>query len=472
MSTVEQEVVTGPVPMSDIQILYLDRSWTDYEFPEYIEHKFPTADEYVTWQVFAVQEDLSREVLVQGVDALLLHHDGLRLRLEKRDGKWLQYIAPPDAATPLVWMDLSDLSRDERQDSIKATLLRETHSLSLKHGPVVKYVYFKLGNKQEKKLGKEVPGLLFLILNHVAGDGMSLQILGEDVLDVLTQLQRGEEPLLSPKCTSIKTWGERIEACLFSEEWKEHLARLTAYNRSWPLPELITLPLDYPDEKSDEEPSAKIQVSLDLQETTALLEQAEKVWNVRLLDLLQTALVRAVAPWAGVSSLAICNVVHGRDQVFEDIDVSRTTGCFGIGVLDVLRLKDEPRISPFADPNLIFAQLLLNSSRKLEMSYQSDGQEKYVSFYDRYNPQIMLALRKQAEIERPGPEKLLQLMPPETFPFMDTWVATKTLDCFVVLEPDQLRITWRFSPRYFKHTTIENLAQTYLQEIRAFIKPA
>ncbi len=103
MSKAEQEVVTGPVPMSDIQILYLDRSWNDYEYPEYIEHKFPSADEYVTWQVFAVREDLSREVLEQGVNALLLYHDGLRLRLEKRDGKWIQYIAPPDAATPCVW---------------------------------------------------------------------------------------------------------------------------------------------------------------------------------------------------------------------------------------------------------------------------------------------------------------------------------------------------------------------------------
>jgi hypothetical protein len=232
---------------------------------------------------------------------------------------------------------------------------------------------------------------------------------------------------------------------------------------------LITLPLDYPDGKDDEEPSARIQVSLGQRETAALLEKAEKVWNVRLSDLLQTALVRAVAPWAGVSSLALCNVVHGRDQVFEDRDVSRTLGCFAIGVLDVLRLKDEPRISPLADPKLVFAQLLLNSSRKLEMIYQSDGQEKYVSFYDRYNPQITFALRRQAEIERPGPEKLLQLLPPENFPFIDTWVATKTLDCFVVLEPGQLRMNWRFSPRYFKRSTIENLVQAYVQELRAFI---
>lgn len=463
MNKVELEVVTGPVPMSDIQILYLDRAWNNYEIPDYIEHKFPAADEYVTWQVFAVQADLSREVLEQAVTTLLLYHDGLRLRVEKRDGRWVQYIAPPDTVTPFVWTDLSDLARDERQDIIKSVLLREKHSLSLKHGPIVKCVYFKQG--------KEESGLLFLILNHIAGDGMSLQILGEDLLDVLTRLQRGEEPLLPSKCTSIKTWSERIETCPFSEEWKSHLARLTAYNRSWPLPELTTLPLDYPDGKDDEEPSARLQVSLDQQETTALLEQAGKVWNVRILDLLQTALVRAVAPWAEVTSLAICNVVHGRDRVFEDIDVSRTVGCFGIGVLDVLALQDEPRISPLSDPNLIFAQLLLNSSRKLEMMYQSDGQKKYISFYDQYNPQIMLALRRQAEIERPGPGKLFQLLPPEHFPFMDTWVATKTLDCFAVLEPDQLKITWRFSPRYFKHATIEHLAQTYLQEIRAFIKP-
>ena len=145
MSKGEQGIVTGPVPISDVQILYLDRAWADYDFPEYTEHKFPAADEYVTWQVFAVREDLRQEVLEQGVKKLLLYHAGLRLRLEKRDGKWLQYIAPPDAATPVVWLDLSDLARDERQAISKSTLVRESHSLSLKHGPVVKFVYFKLG---------------------------------------------------------------------------------------------------------------------------------------------------------------------------------------------------------------------------------------------------------------------------------------------------------------------------------------
>lgn len=463
MRNIEQEIVTGPVPMSDIQILYLDRSWSDYEYPEYIEHKFPTADEYVTWQVFAVQKDLSREVLERGMDALLLYHDGLRLRLEKRDGTWIQYLAPPDGTTPLAWMDLSELSSEERPVLIEATLLREKQTLSLKYGPVVKCVYFQQG--------QAAPGLLFLILNHIAGDGMALQFLGEDLLTVLTQLQRGEEPQLPPKCTSLKTWSERIQACLSAEKWQKQLERLTAYNRSWPPSELVTLPLDYPDGKYDEEPSARVQVVLEQQETAALLEQAGSVWNVRLLDLLQTALAQAVAPWAGVSSLAICNVVHGRERIFDDIDVSRTAGCFAIGVLDVLPLTDKPLISPLADPNLIFAQLLLNSSRKLEMVYQSEGQEKYVSFYDRYNPQIMLNLRRQAEIERPEAERLFQLLPPENFPFMDTWVATKTLDCFVVLEPEQLRITWRFSPQYFKRSTIEQLAQTYVRALRAFIKP-
>jgi hypothetical protein len=58
MSLFEYDTVTGVVPLSDVQILYLDRQWANYDLPEYIENKFPAADHYVMTQCFAVLEDL------------------------------------------------------------------------------------------------------------------------------------------------------------------------------------------------------------------------------------------------------------------------------------------------------------------------------------------------------------------------------------------------------------------------------
>jgi hypothetical protein len=446
-----------------VQLVFLDQEWSDYDYPDHIEHKYPPADQFVSWQCFAVLEDLSPEILEQAIKAVLLYHDGLRIRLEKQDRKWVQYIVPPDDPTPLVWMDLSGFSQEERQETIHSAFSRELSSLNLAHGPVVKCVYLKQGGE---------PGLLFLFYNHIILDWISSQILAEDFHTALIQLHQGQEIMLPSKSTSIKAWGERIEAILHSKEWEADLQRLTAYKRSWPPVSLKTLPLDYPEEKLDEKPADELQVSLGQQETTALLREAGKVWKVRFLDLLQTALVRTIALWAGVSSLPMCVVLHGRDPIFEDIDLSRTIGSFAMGLLEVLESKNEPRLSPLADPRLRFAQVLLNFSRSLEKAYESDGSEKYVSIYDQYNPQVTINFHGRVDSsDQPDQKRLLR--PFLTEDWLDTRIrpASKFLDCLIGIEQKQLRVTWKFSPRYFRRSTIEQLAQTYLQELTAFIKP-
>jgi hypothetical protein len=466
MGLSEQDAVTGPVPLPDVLITFLDQKWSSYDYPDYIEQKYPSPDHYVMSQCFAVLEDLSPEILEQAVKAMLLYHDVLRLRFVKQADRWIQHIVPPDEAIPLVWQDLSSIAKEKRQETIQSTLARELYSLNLEHGPVMKCVYLKQGGEEA--------GLLFLLLNHLVADMLSAQILVEDLHTVLVQLYHGQEILLPKKGTSIKTWGERVESCLHSKEWEGEIRRLIAYKRSWPPSTLRTLPLDYPDEKRDEQPFDQLLVSLEVEETSALLKQAGKVWKVRLLDLLQTALVKTIAPWAGTSSLPMCVVLHGRDPIFEDIDLSRTMGYFVLGLLEVLELKDDmqPGLSPLADPRLRFAQALLNFSRALEMTYESDGSEKYVSIYDQYNPQVILNVHGRVDsLDQPGQKKLLRPFSLKDWQEVNTRVASKSLDCVIAIEQKQLWATWEFSPRYFRRSTIEQLAQTYLKELRTFIGP-
>jgi hypothetical protein len=467
MDKAEQEIITGPLPLSDLQTVYLDQEWSDYDYPDDMAQKYPPADHYVTWQHFAVLEDLSQEILEQAVNTVLLHHDGLRVRMEKRDGKWTQYIVPPGDPTPLVWRDLSDQAKEEQPELISSLLLREFRSLSLKYGPVVKFIYIKRGGGET--------GLLCLFINHIIADGVSLDILGEDLLTVLTQLHRGQEIILLAKSTSLKTWTERVEASLHSGEWEEDLEQLIAYKRSWSPPSAKMLPLDYPEGKPDEKPSKVFSAFLSPQETAQLIKQAGRVWKVRLLDVIQAALVKTIAPWVGVSSLAMNVVVHGRDPVFEDIDLSRTIGFFTVGSLEVLDFKEDmrPVLSPLSDPHMLFAQILLNFSRSLERTYESDGSEKYVSFYDRYNPQVFVNFQGYSDSARQRLEqqKLFQPLPRNALHEIQEQAASKSLGCFSWVEQGKLCMDWSFSPQYFKLSTIEQLAKSYLKELRGFIMP-
>lgn len=459
MDNIEIDTFTGPLPLPDVQRVYLDQQWPDYEYPEYIEQKFPAADQFAMWRSYLVKVDLTQEMLERAVHALLLYHEGLHIRLAKEGGRWLQYLVALDELSPVVWEDFSALPKEERQEATMAAFLRVLHSLDLTHGHIMKCLYMKLG--------AEEPDQLVLIFNHVLVDGVSVQIARDDLFTAITQLYSGQEIVLPPKTTSLKTWLERVETCLHAEEWQAEIERLTAYKRSWAPSVLKTLPLDYPEEKLDAQTADSIHVSLSKQETTMLQKRAATVWKVRFLDLLQTAMVRAVAPWAGVSAVPVCIVTHGRDPIFEDIDLSRTIGSFILGSLDVLEAREgtRPLFSPLADPRLLFAQILLNFSRAVEMAYEGDGSEKYVSIYDRYNPQIAINFQRFADAFT---HPLFEEFRGEIADY-NIRVPSKFLDCYMVMFQGQLEITVAFSPRYFKHSTIEQLAQTFLRELRAFL---
>lgn len=464
MDNIELDTFTGPIPLPDVQRIFLDRQWPDYEYPEHMERRYPDADQFVMWRPYLVKADLNQEMLERAVHALLLQHEGLRIRLAKEGGRWLQYLVALDELAPVVWEDFSALPKEERGEAIMAAFLKVLHSLDLTHGHIMKCLYMKLG--------AEEPDQLVLFFNHVLIDGVSVQIARNDLFTAITQLYSGQEIVLPPKTTSLKDWQERVETCLHSEEWKAEIERLIAYKHSWAPPVLKTLPLDYREEKLDEKTADRVHVSLSKQETTTLQKQAATMWKVRFLDLLQMAMVRAFAPWAGVSSLPLCIVTHGRDPIFEDIDLSRTIGSFILGLLDVLECKEDmrPQFSPLADPRLLFAQVLLNFSRSAEMVYEGDDQEKYVSIYDRYNPQIVLNFQRFADdFAHPNQKGLFEEFRGEVSDY-DIRVPSKTLDCYMVMFQGQLDITVAFSPRYFKHSTIEQLAQTFLRELRAFIK--
>ena len=265
-----------------------------------------------------------------------------------------------------------------------------------------------------------------------------------------------------------------MEAMLSAPEWLEECERLTAYKRTWPPASLHTLPVDYAEERSAEKPYEEYQVSLEAQESLQLVRQAGKIWHVRLLDLLQVALVKTLAPWAGVTSLPMCVMMHGRDPVFDDMDVARTIGSFATGVLEVIEFKDDlqPRLSPLADPRLRYAQLLMYFSRSLEMAYEAPDGGK-LSIYDKYNPQVTLNFQGRLDtLELPGQKQLLRPITLDLWKETDAGVASKSMDCLVAIEQGQLKVTWRFSPRYFKYSTIDWLAQKFLQELRMFIRPA
>jgi non-ribosomal peptide synthase protein (TIGR01720 family) len=67
---------------------------------------------------------------------------------------------------------------------------------------------------------------------------------------------------------------------------------------------------------------------LDADETLALLQDVPAVYHTQINDVLLTALVEAFAEWTGHRTLLVALEGHGREDLFEGVDLSRTVGWF------------------------------------------------------------------------------------------------------------------------------------------------
>ncbi|MHA6765597.1 condensation domain-containing protein [Streptacidiphilus sp. PAMC 29251] len=74
--------------------------------------------------------------------------------------------------------------------------------------------------------------------------------------------------------------------------------------------------------------AATVTVTLDADTTDALLRQVPAVYRTQVNDVLLSALGRTLARWCGRDTVLVGVEGHGREDLFDDLDLSRTVGWF------------------------------------------------------------------------------------------------------------------------------------------------
>lgn len=300
-----QELVTGVIPLTPIQ------HWL-------FEQDLPDVNYFNQSALIEVPATVNPEPLKQVIQALLNHHDALRLHYLQEDENLTQISDSTKEAIPLEVIDLSQLSPDQQKTAIIAKDEETQRSLNLATGDIVKVVLFNLGNEQ--------PSQLLIVIHHLAIDGISWRILLEDLATAYQQISQGQEIKLPLKTTSFQDWSNQLVTYSQSEKLKQEkdywLSQLTE--------EIVSLPIDYPWTKESNQLSfAKvINLSLNEEETRGLLQDVPGVYNTQINDVLLTALLESFSQWTGEKSLMVDLEGHGREDLFEVIDLSRTVGWF------------------------------------------------------------------------------------------------------------------------------------------------
>ncbi|XQU70462.1 amino acid adenylation domain-containing protein [Cupriavidus sp. H18C1] len=288
-----EDTPTGEVPLLPIQ-------------QAFFETPMPRRHHWNQSVLLRPRSPLDHDALRHALLAVVHHHDALRLRFRQTEGEWRQHYAEP-AEDELLWQ--ADVAGLEAMDE---HYTRAQQSLDLQHGPLLRALHLRLPDGSER---------LLLAVHHLVIDGVSWRVLLEDLQQAYRLARDGRSIALPPKTASYKAWSQALVQHANSDD----LIRQADYWRTQQGPEL---PCDRAVENDRIADAATLSLQLSPAQTQRLLKQAPVAYRTQINDLLLSALARAVGDWAGVDRAAIFLEGHGREALFENVDISRTVGWF------------------------------------------------------------------------------------------------------------------------------------------------
>ncbi|MQU57095.1 amino acid adenylation domain-containing protein [Pseudomonas helleri] len=288
--TAEQGVLTGESALTPIQLWFFDTDMLQ-------------RGHWNQCVLLQPAEPLEPALLERALLALVMHHDALRLSFEQHGGQWqAQYLGA--AQQPLLWRaSVADL-RD------CAGLFNDAQrSLDLQAGPLLRGVLVDGPHGEQR---------LLLAVHHLAVDGVSWRVLLEDIQALYRQ-----QPLPA-KTSAFRAWANRLHAYASSDSLREELGLWQAHLKG----PAVELPGVNRHGGRQHLHGQTLSVRLDEARTRQLLQQVPSAYRTQINDVLLTALARVICRWTGQPSTLVQLEGHGRETLFDDIDLSRTVGWF------------------------------------------------------------------------------------------------------------------------------------------------
>ncbi len=441
----EQGAVMGDVPLTPIQHWF-------FEEPQPEPHHWNQAI------LLATRQPLDAELLRRAVAYLLQQHDALRLRFVADKDGWQQIHVELEDDVPFTCVDLSTLTQVERDQAFTTAVAEAQTSLNLATGPLLRVVYFDSGTEQ--------PGRLLIVIHHLVVDGVSWRILLEDLRTAYEQLKLGQAIQLPPKTTSFQQWAQRLTSYAQSAELRQELSYWLAQAER----ATVHLPVDYSEGDNTVASTQSVAVSLSTQETQALLRVVPEAYRTQINDVLLTALAQALAQWTGEHQHLIHLEGHGREDLFEGVDLSRTIGWFTSLYPLVLQLSDN--MLPAENLKAIKEQLRQVPQRGIGyglLRYLSSDTELIAQV--QAHPEAEIGFNYLGQFDQSiNEESLFGVAPESTGQTLSPQSKRQHLiDVNASVISGQLHLHWTYSEQIHRRKTIENVAHAYVQALRELI---
>ncbi|WP_353931425.1 amino acid adenylation domain-containing protein [Okeanomitos corallinicola TIOX110] len=445
---IEQGIVRGKLPLTPIQQWFFEQAQSE-------KHHFNQAF------LLSVPADIDREKLEQVWRYLLNHHDALRLRFTKVNEEWIANHAEPSESFKIEYFDISEKIETEQPQVIEDIANKLQASLDLE-SHLVKVGLFKLGENK--------PGRLLIVIHHLVVDGVSWRILLEDLETGYQQLSQNQKIKLPAKTTSFKNWSQHLREYAQTEELKSELAYWLQTSNN----EVSNIPVDKPKGENTIASAEIVSVSLTADETTSLLQEVPTAYKTQINDILLTALVLVLSKWTNSKSVIFNLEGHGREDIIEGVDLSRTIGWFTTLFPVVLKLETT-KINNLE--NVI--KSVKEQLRSIPNKGIGYGVLRYLSKDENENIKQQIAKIPTAEINFNYLGQFTQtlntssLISPanESSGELQSLASQRSalLEVNAFIAEEQLQISWIYSNNIHHQITIEQIAQEFLSTLQELI---
>ncbi|MFE1763839.1 amino acid adenylation domain-containing protein [Streptomyces angustmyceticus] len=275
---------------------------------------------------------LGQEALTLALQTLLDHHDALRVTLAGSAtgvtwGLNVRARGAVRAEDRITRVEVSGLPDDPADPALTALVAEQGEAarrrLDPQTGAVLELVWFDGGADRS--------GWLLVVAHHLVVDGVSWRILLPDLAAAWQSAAAGGTPELAPVGTSLRRWAQLL---LAEGQNPERATELDLWTGILDRPDPC-LGAGRLDPARDTRATARhLSVTLPAEITHALLTEVPEKFQARINDVLLTGFALAVARWrerhgwGDERSVLVDVEAHGREEIAEGIDLSRTVGWF------------------------------------------------------------------------------------------------------------------------------------------------
>ncbi|WP_299079938.1 condensation domain-containing protein [uncultured Paraglaciecola sp.] len=269
--------------------------------------------------LLSANEHLDVLSLERALQKLLAQHDALRSTFSKNsEGQWQQAFMPLNSILPLQIANISAKTEEQQNQQILHDIETVNQSMQLDSGQLFSVILFITDSGFDNKLA--------LIAHHLIIDNESWRVVLEDLQHCWLNFANNQPIDLPEKTSSFKLWSEKLQQYASSNPLlaEQNYWQMQDANQSAKIPRDIVN-----DSQTNTAKTTQIfNQSFDLQTSNALLKDLPKTHKIEVRDSLICALICALNEWAESQSIVIDMEGHGREQLFEDVDISRTVGWF------------------------------------------------------------------------------------------------------------------------------------------------